>query len=140
MEFQWDAGNIRHLLHDHPERKFTVEEVESLWEGPYRLIESANREVEMEPEYQCLAKSNRNRLLLVFRLRQNAPPVGAFPFPQRDHQSENTKKARQSGGLFSLRSAGKPEADGLLLLLPHTTTFTIRPGTTMIFFAALPSA
>ncbi|AQG80638.1 BrnT family toxin [Spirosoma montaniterrae] len=35
MLFQWDAGNIRHIVNDHPERDNTITEVESLFEDPY---------------------------------------------------------------------------------------------------------
>jgi hypothetical protein len=33
--FDWDEGNIKHVVHDHPERGNTVEEVESLFSDPY---------------------------------------------------------------------------------------------------------
>ena len=35
MEFQWDSGNMKHVLSDHPERDNTVEEVESVFRDPY---------------------------------------------------------------------------------------------------------
>ena len=31
LEFDWDEGNIRHIIHDHPERGNTIDEVESLF-------------------------------------------------------------------------------------------------------------
>ena len=34
-EFDWNEGNIRHIVHDHPERGNTVEEVESLFDDEY---------------------------------------------------------------------------------------------------------
>lgn len=37
-EFQWDEGNITHVVGDHPERDNTREEVESIFQDPKRQI------------------------------------------------------------------------------------------------------
>lgn len=35
VEFEWDEGNLRHILQDHPERENTVVEIESIFTDPY---------------------------------------------------------------------------------------------------------
>lgn len=35
FEFEWDAGNIRHVMYDHPERGNTRAEIESIFNSPH---------------------------------------------------------------------------------------------------------
>lgn len=34
IEFEWDRGNLNHIMNDHPERQNTAEEVESVFLDP----------------------------------------------------------------------------------------------------------
>jgi len=38
IEFEWDVGNTKHILNDHPERENTIEEVESIFYDPHFII------------------------------------------------------------------------------------------------------
>ena len=33
-EFQWESSNIKHVIYDYPERRNTIEEVESVFADP----------------------------------------------------------------------------------------------------------
>ncbi|SEJ42881.1 Uncharacterized conserved protein, DUF497 family [Dyadobacter sp. SG02] len=43
MQFEWDPHNLRHVIEDHPERKNTVEEVESVFDDPNLVIKTGTR-------------------------------------------------------------------------------------------------
>jgi len=38
IDFEWDDGNIKHIIKDHPERENTIEEVESIFHDPHFII------------------------------------------------------------------------------------------------------
>lgn len=52
IEFEWDEGNLQHIILDHPERGNTVEEVESIVTDPYfRGIANRVDDVSQEQRY-----------------------------------------------------------------------------------------
>lgn len=40
LEFEWDNGNMKHIIEDHPERENTIEEIESVFHDPNFIIAS----------------------------------------------------------------------------------------------------
>ena len=38
MNFEWDAANIKHIIHDYPDRDNSTIEVESVFADPYVQI------------------------------------------------------------------------------------------------------
>jgi hypothetical protein len=38
LKFEWDMGNLKHVIDDHPERENTVQEVESVFSDPNFII------------------------------------------------------------------------------------------------------
>lgn len=52
VEFEWDEGNLQHIIHDHPERENTVAEVESIFTDPYfKAVFDRPDPVSQEPRY-----------------------------------------------------------------------------------------
>lgn len=45
MHFEWDSNNLQHIITDHPERKNTVDEVESIFDDPNLIIKVGRREI-----------------------------------------------------------------------------------------------
>lgn len=64
-EFQWDSGNIKHIIHDYPERANTIEEVESVFDDPNFQPIPDRVDSRGEQQYSGVGLSNQNRLLFV---------------------------------------------------------------------------
>ena len=64
-EFQWDSGNIKHVIQDYPERANTTEEVESVFNDPKFRPVPDRVDNRGEQQYSGVGQSNQNRLLFV---------------------------------------------------------------------------
>lgn len=70
--FQWDAGNLTKLELVHKSgRNFTIDEAESVFADPDRLIETASPDNKTgEQRYKATGLSNQNRVIsVIFVLR-----------------------------------------------------------------------
>ena len=64
-EFQWDIGNIKHIIQDYPERENTIEEVESVFADPNFRPTPDRVDSRGEQQYSGVGLSNQNRMLFV---------------------------------------------------------------------------
>lgn len=64
-EFQWDTGNIKHIIQDYPERNNTTQEVESVFDDPKFQPVPDRVDSRGEQQYSGVGRSNQNRLLFV---------------------------------------------------------------------------
>jgi hypothetical protein len=39
LEFDWDTNNIKHLFEDHPQRKLSIKEIESVYYDNDAIVE-----------------------------------------------------------------------------------------------------
>lgn len=65
LEFDWDANNIKHLFEDHPQRKLSIEEIESVFHDENAIVEENLLTVRGERKYVIKGKSNQDRILFV---------------------------------------------------------------------------
>jgi len=63
MQFEWDAGNLHKLHVVNGERGIDKDEIESVFEDPYR-IERLNKS-EIEQRFETIGLSNQNRIIIV---------------------------------------------------------------------------
>ena len=102
LEFQWDISNIKHVIHDYPERGNTIEEVESVFTDPNFLPTSDQVDGRGEQQYSGVGLSNQNRLLFVaFSLRNGQiRPISCRPASRksRNQYAQDSKKTDQEGG------------------------------------------
>ena len=52
MKFDWDEGNINHILYDNPERNNTIDEVEIIFFDLYFFAEESRLESNGEQRYR----------------------------------------------------------------------------------------
>lgn len=73
MEFQWDAGNLTKLEKICSSgRDLTVDEIESVFDDPHRLIESSYPDTQTnESRYKVTGLSNQNRVISVIFVIRN---------------------------------------------------------------------
>lgn len=73
MQFQWDAGNIAKLEKvRNSGRNMTVDEIESVFADPDRLIETASPDDKTgEQRYKATGLSNQNRVISVIFVIRN---------------------------------------------------------------------
>lgn len=72
IEFQWDSGNIKHIIQDYPERGNTIEEVESVFADPHFQPFPDRVDSRGEQQYSGVGVSNQNRVLYVaFSIRND---------------------------------------------------------------------
>jgi len=74
----WEASNLRHLLHDHPERNLSREEIEEAMSDADRM---ESTEIRSGVSYHTLVGATlKGRLLLVAWVD---PSAGRFPVDAR---------------------------------------------------------
>ena len=97
LEFQWDSGNINHIIQDYPERANTIEEVQSVFTDPNFLPTPDRVDGRGEQQYSGVGLSNQNRLLFVaFSLRNGQiRPISCRPAnrKERERYAQNTQKS-----------------------------------------------
>ncbi len=102
LDFQWDSGNIKHVIHDYPERGNTIEEVESVFTDPNFLPTPDRVDGRGEQQYSGVGLSNQNRLLFVaFSLRNGQiRPISCRPASRksRNQYAQDSQKTDQEGG------------------------------------------
>jgi uncharacterized DUF497 family protein len=64
-DFQWDSGNIKHVIQDYPERANSIEEVQSVFNDPKFRPLPDRVDSRGEQQYSGVGLSNQNRLLFV---------------------------------------------------------------------------
>lgn len=71
-KFEWDMGNIDHIINGHPERGNTVEEVESVFSDPNLIISANKIDEHGEQRYSGLGVGNdKDEKFVIFVLRNN---------------------------------------------------------------------
>lgn len=102
MDFQWDGGNIKHVIQDYPERENTVEEIESVFTDPHFLPTPDRVDSRGEQQYSGVGLSNQNRLLFVaFTIRNGQiRPISCRPASRksRNQYAQDSQKTDQTGG------------------------------------------
>ena len=101
-EFQWDSGNIKHVIQDYPERANSIEEVESLFNDPNFQPVPDRIDSRGEQQYSGVGRSNQNRLLFVaFSVRNGQiRPISCRPAGRkaRDNYAQDDEKTNQENG------------------------------------------
>lgn len=101
LPFQWDAGNIRHVIDEYPERGNTTDEIESLFADHTFVPRPDRMDSWGEQQYNAIGRSNQNRLLyVVFSVRNNQiRPISCRQASQkeRNHYAQITQKTDQEG-------------------------------------------
>lgn len=86
LDFQWDMGNQAHIIDHYPRRENTIQEVESLFTDPAPLALPDPAHSGQEDRFKLVARSNRNRLLLVVYVIRNGliRPISCRPASQNE--------------------------------------------------------
>lgn len=84
-DFQWDSGNIKHVVHDHPERGNTLEEVESVFSDVHLRVLPNRIESNQESRLKAIGTSNQGRVLVVVFVIRNEliRPISCWPANQQ---------------------------------------------------------
>ncbi len=100
-DFQWDSANIKHVIHDYPERENNIEEVESVFTDPNFLPTPDRVDSRGEQQYSGVGLSNQNRLLFVaFSVRNGQiRPISCRPASRksRNQYAQDQKEPDQEG-------------------------------------------
>lgn len=80
MQFEWDSHNLKHVIEDHPERKNTVEEVESVFDDPNLVMKTGIRSDD-EQRFHALGIGNSQVIkVVVFTINEGLiRPVSCWP-------------------------------------------------------------
>ena len=80
-DFQWDAGNIKHIIQDYPDRDNSTSEVESIFADPYLQTKPSRLGPDGEERFQAVGLSNRFRVCSVVFVIRNGQirPVTCWP-------------------------------------------------------------
>lgn len=80
MQFEWDSNNLKHISEDHPERKNTVDEVESVFDDPYLVIREGAR-LAGEQRFNAIGKGNSQVIkVVVFTTNEGLiRPISCWP-------------------------------------------------------------
>lgn len=81
LDFQWDNGNINHIIHQYPNRANTIEEVESLFEDPNFIVNPNQIDSVGEQRFEGIGLSNQGRVLaIIFAYRNDQiRPISCWP-------------------------------------------------------------
>lgn len=84
-DFQWDSGNIQHIIYDHPERGNTVAEVESVFSDGHLSVSPNLTTIDEESRFKAIGISNQGRVLvIVFVVRNDLiRPISCWPANQQ---------------------------------------------------------
>lgn len=84
-EFQWDSGNIKHVVYDHPERGNTLEEVESVFTDVHLSVLPNRIDPNQESRFKAIGVSNQGRVLVVVFVVRNdlIRPISCWPANQK---------------------------------------------------------
>jgi uncharacterized DUF497 family protein len=84
LDFQWDKGNIDHIIHQYPNRANTIEEVESLFTDPKFIVNPNQIDSFGEQRFEGVGLSNKGRVLAVIFAYRNDQirPVSCWPANQ----------------------------------------------------------
>ena len=69
MQFDWDTANLHKLNIVNAERGIAKDEIESVFEDPFR-VERLNKS-ETETRFETIGLSNQNRLIIVIFTKRN---------------------------------------------------------------------
>ena len=77
--FEWDTGNLGHILQDYPERDNTLEEVESVFYDPWVMIK-LDRIVGEEKRFMALGEGiNGTVKVVIFTFRgESIRPISCW--------------------------------------------------------------
>ncbi len=89
MEFQWEAGNLKHIMEDYPDRSNSVEEVESVFSDPHFAIKPSRTEADGEPRFQGTGVGLSGTVRsVIFVFRDNKiRPISCWPSNRRARKS-----------------------------------------------------
>lgn len=81
MEFQWESGNLKHIINDYPERGNTVEEVESIFNDVHLSVLPDQTNSGDEPRFKAIGLSSQKRVLVVVFMIRNDQirPISCWP-------------------------------------------------------------
>lgn len=81
MEFQWQSGNLKHIIDDYPQRGNTVDEVESIFSDVHLSVLPDPASPADEPRFKAIGLSNQNRVLVVVFIIRNDQirPISCWP-------------------------------------------------------------
>lgn len=63
--FIWDENNSKHLFLDHPERELSIDEIESMFNDPMKILKDAGLDDRGREQFICIAESNKNLIRFV---------------------------------------------------------------------------
>ncbi len=97
--FQWDEGNLKHIIQDYPDRDNSTGEVESVFADPFVLIKSARASADGEERFQAIGLSNRFRVCSVVFIIRNGQirPLSCWPSKAkvRNQYAQNVQEKQQ---------------------------------------------
>jgi uncharacterized DUF497 family protein len=88
IEFQWDNGNLKHVIEDYPIRENTLLEVESLFLDNNFIAVPDRIDKFGEQQYHGVGTSKENRILyVVFVIRNDKiRPISCRPASQKERK------------------------------------------------------
>jgi uncharacterized protein len=100
-DFQWDTGNIKHVIQDYPERGNTIEEIQSVFDDPNFRPVADRVDSRGEQQYKAVGLSNQSRLLFVaYSIRNDQiRPISCrlASRKERNRYAQITTKPQQEG-------------------------------------------
>ncbi|AUD05539.1 BrnT family toxin [Spirosoma pollinicola] len=88
ISFQWDTGNVQHIISDYPTRGNTTNEVESLFTDPALASLPDRVDSKGEQRYKAVGCSNLNRILYVAFSYRNGQvrPISCRPASRKERE------------------------------------------------------
>lgn len=98
MLFNWDLGNMQHVLDDYPERFNTKEEVESIFNDPYFMIK-AGKIVDDEQRFTGIGYGLQETLkVVIFVIReQKIRPISCWQAKSKIQKEYNENRKTNYG-------------------------------------------
>lgn len=86
LKFEWDMGNLKHVIDDHPERENTVQEVESVFLDPNFIIVPDKIDERGEQRYSGVGVGNdKDEKFVIFVVRNgNVRPISCRRANRKD--------------------------------------------------------
>ena len=97
LNFEWDEGNMKHVIDDYPERENTLEEIEFIFNDPDFFIKKGN-EIDEEERFTGVGYGfNQILKVVVFVIRgENIRPISCWKAKKKtqNYYHENVRKEK----------------------------------------------
>lgn len=100
LTFQWDTGNVKHVIEDYPNRENTVEEVESIFYDDHFIAVPDRIDKFGEQQYHGLGTSNLNTVKYVVFVVRNGEirPISCRTASRKERlRYDETVRKKESG-------------------------------------------